>query len=256
VEYLEFLQRVHELLTAPPYLEIGIRHGDSLALSRGPAVGVDPEFELRVELPSGVTLFEETSDEFFDRPDPLAALGGQPVGLSFIDGMHLVEFALRDFINVERLSSRSGAIVFDDMLPRSADEAARERHTRAWTGDVYKLLGILDRHRPDLICLRLGTQPTGLLLVLGLDPDNRVLSERYDEIVRETVTPDPQDVPREVLERHRVFDPEAVLDARFWPALARRSDSKAAAWWLRQRVRREIGRLSVMPPRSAVPAPA
>ena len=111
----------------------------------------------------------ETSDEYFDRADPLAPLGGRRVGLSFIDGMHLAEFALRDFINVERCH-RSGAVVFDDILPRSADEAARGRHTRAWTGDVYKMLGILARHRPDLICLRVGTEPTGLLLVLGLDP--------------------------------------------------------------------------------------
>jgi Methyltransferase domain len=254
VNYLDFLRRVHEVLTAPPYLEIGIRHGDSLALSRGPAVGVDPGFELRVELPAGVTLYEETSDEYFDRPDPLEGLGGRRIGLSFIDGMHLAEFALRDFINVERLSSRSGAIVFDDMFPRTPDEAARERHTRAWTGDVYKLLGILARHRPDLICLRLGTEPTGLLLVVGLDPENRVLAERYDEIMRDTITPDPQDVPRDVLERHGVLDPQQVLDASFWQLMARGSDSRAGAWRLRRRVRRDVARISEVPRRSAHPA--
>ena len=98
VRYLEFLGRVHELLTGPPYLEIGIRHGDSLALATGPAVGVDPEFELRVDLPRGVRLFEETSDEYFDRKHPLEPLGGRPVGYSFIDGMHLAEFALREML--------------------------------------------------------------------------------------------------------------------------------------------------------------
>jgi Methyltransferase domain len=256
VQYLDFLGRIHELLTGPAYLEIGIRHGDSLALARGPAVGVDPEFELRVDLPDGVTLFQETSDDYFDRPDPLAALGGRRIGYSFIDGMHLAEFALRDFINVERHASRSGAIVFDDMLPRSVDEAARERHTRAWTGDVYKLLGILARHRPDLMCLRIGTEPTGLLLVLGLDPDSRVLAERYDDIVRDAVRPDPQDVPADVLERHGVLEPNAVLDASFWPLLARGGESRFATWWLRQRVRRELRRISRVPLRDAVPAPA
>jgi hypothetical protein len=256
VNYLDFLRRVHELLTAAPYLEIGVRHGDSLALARGPAAGVDPEPELQVELPGAVRLFTETSDEYFDRPDPLEPLGGRRIRLSFIDGMHLAEFALRDFMNVERLASRSGVIVLDDILPRSTDEATRERHTRAWTGDVYKLLGILARHRPDLLCLRVGTEPTGLLLVLGLDPGSRVLAERYDAIVRDTVVPDPQEVPRDVLERHGVLDPQEVLDASFWPLLARGGESRLAAWRLRRRVQGDLGRISAIAPRDAAPAPA
>jgi hypothetical protein len=256
VQYLEFLARVHELLTGPPYLEIGIRHGDSLALARGPAAGVDPEVELRVDLPSAVRLFEETSDEYFDRKDPLEPLGGRRVGYSFIDGMHLAEFALRDFINVERLASRAGVIVFDDMLPRSTEEAARERQTRAWTGDVYKLLGILARHRPDLVCLRIGTEPTGLLVVLCLDPDSTVLADRYDEIVAEAVHPDPQEVPADVLERRGVLEPQDVLDAGFWRLLARGGESRVFTWLLRRAVRRSLRRINRVPLRDAVPAPA
>jgi hypothetical protein len=225
-------------------------------LARGPAVGVDPEVELRVELPEGVRLCSETSDEYFDRPDPLEPLGGRRIGLSFIDGMHLAEFALRDFINVERLAGRSGVIVFDDVLPRSAEEATRKRHTRAWAGDVFKLPAILARHRPDLLCLRIGTEPTGLLLVAGLDPGSRVLVERYDAIVREAVVPDPQEIPREVLERRGVLDPQAVLDAPFWPLLAAGGHSRLAARRLRRRMRRDVAGLSAMPLPDAVPAPA
>ena len=139
--------------------------------------------------------------------------------MAFIDGMHLAEFALRDFIGVERLSPWTGVIVFDDILPRTVEEAARDRRTRAWTGDVYKVLGILARHRPDLICLRVGTQPTGLLLVLGLDPANRALSLRQDLLLEQMVVPDPQDVPADVLERRGVLEPEAVLASRAWPVL-------------------------------------
>jgi hypothetical protein len=219
MQYLDFLARIHELLTGPPYLEIGIRHGDSLALARGPAVGVDPGFELRVDLPSGVQLFEETSDEYFDRQDPLAPLGGRRVGYSFIDGMHLAEFALRDFINVERLSRWSTVVVFDDIFPRAPEEANRDRETRAWTGDVYKVPRVLAGHRPDLVQLHIDTEPTGLLLVLALDRDSAVLGDRYDEIVRGLVTPDPQDVPEAVLRREGALDPQAVLDASFWDVL-------------------------------------
>ena len=150
LHYLDFLAGLHERLAPPTYLEIGVRHGDSLALARCPAVGIDPDFELRAELRDDVALFRETSDEYFDRDDPLAPFGGEPIAFSFIDGMHLAEFVVRDFANVERNAEWTSVVVFDDILPRSAEEAARDRRTRAWTGDVYKVLDVLARHRPDL----------------------------------------------------------------------------------------------------------
>ena len=169
------------MLEPPTYLEIGIRHGDSLALARGTSIGIDPAYELRTELSDDATLFRETSDEYFGRPDPLAALGGRTPGLAFIDGMHLVEFALRDFINVERCSGWTTAVIFDDIFPADVEMAARQRQTILWSGDVYKILSILDRHRP--------------------------------------VQPDPQRVPADVLERRGALDPEAVLEAPFWSLL-------------------------------------
>src|SRR4051794_39326026 len=198
MEYLDFLARLHGAVQPRTYLEIGLRNGDSLALANCPSLGIDPAFNLKVELGRNVTLLRETSDEYFGRDKPLKPLGGRRVDMAFIDGMHLSEFALRDFIGVERLSRWTGLAVFDDTLPRSVEEAARDRRTRAWTGDVFKVVGVLTRHRPDLICLRVGTQPTGLLLVLGLDPSNRVLSARQDLLLEQMVVPDPQEVPAEV----------------------------------------------------------
>jgi hypothetical protein len=248
MEYLDFLSRLHEAVDPAGYLEIGLRHGDSLALARCPALGVDPGFDLRVPLGENVTLLEETSDELFDRPQPLAALGGARLDLAFIDGMHLSEFALRDFMGTERHARWTTVVVFDDMFPRTVEEAARDRRTRAWTGDVYKLLGWFARHRPDLICLRVGTQPTGLLLVLGLDPASRVLGARYDAILAQAVTPDPQPVPDEVLSRRGVLDPEAVLESRVWPLLRDLREQGASRREglrdLRRAVRREHGVLS------------
>jgi hypothetical protein len=219
VHYLDFLQRAHEQLAPPTYLEIGIRHGDSLALARSTSAGIDPDYRLKVELPDEVALFRETSDEYFDRPDPLEALGGRPVAFSFIDGLHLAEFALRDFINVERHADWTSVIVFDDIFPRTVEEASRDRQTRAWTGDVYKVLEVLARHRPDLSLLRVDTEPTGLLLVLGLDPASTVLADRYDDIVAELVAPDPQDVPEAVLRREGAVDPDRVLGSCMWSLL-------------------------------------
>jgi hypothetical protein len=238
VRYLDFLERVHEVLEPPTYLEIGIRHGDSLALARAASVGIDPAYRLRVTPPAGTALFRETSDEYFDRPDPLAPFGGRPAALGFIDGMHLVEYALRDFINVERHSAWSSVVVFDDIYPRNVEMAARRRKTRAWTGDVFKMLAILARHRPDLTCLRVDTRPTGLMLVIGLDPGSSVLDERYDEIVLASVRPDPQPVPRAVLERRDALAPEAVLSASFWSLLREGRDRGVP----RRRGRRELRR--------------
>jgi hypothetical protein len=258
VEYLEFLAGLHEAVRPRAYLEIGLRHGDSLALADCPALGVDPAFNLKVELGDNVDLLRETSDEFFARAKPLKPLGGRRPDLSFIDGMHLAEFALRDFIGVERLSPWTGVIVFDDILPRTVEEAARDRRTRAWTGDVYKVLGILARHRPDLICLRVGTQPTGLLLVLGLDPANRALSIRQDLLLEQMVVPDPQHVPADVLERHGVLEPEAVLASRAWAVLRdlrdQESTRRAGIRDLRRAVRRDLGPVSPGALRRLLPA--
>ena len=258
MEYLDFLKGLHEVVRPRAYLEIGLRHGDSLALANCPALGVDPAFNLRVELGDNVQLLRETSDEFFARPKPLKPLGSQKPDLAFIDGMHLAEFALRDFTGVERLSPWTGVIVFDDILPRTVEEANRDRRTRAWTGDVYKVLGILTRHRPDLICLRVGTQPTGLLLVLGLDPANRALSLRQDLLLEQIVVPDPQDVPADVLERRGVLEPEAVLASRAWPVLRDLRDQdagrRAGIRDLRRAVRRDLGRVSPGALRRLLPA--
>ncbi len=258
MEYLEFLKGLHAAVAPRAYLEIGLRHGDSLALAECPALGVDPAFNLKVELGDNVKLLRETSDEYFGRERPLKPLGGRRVDLSFIDGMHLSEFALRDFIGVERLSNWTGVAVFDDILPREVVEAARDRRTRAWTGDVYKVLGILARHRPDLICLRVGTQPTGLLLVLGLDPASRVLSARYDLLLEECVTPDPQKVPDDVLERRGVIEPLRVLDSRVWAVLrdlrARQTPRRSGLRELRRAVRRDLGAVSAGPLRRLLPA--
>jgi hypothetical protein len=260
VYYLDFLASLHDALAPRSYLEIGVRHGDSLALARCPALGVDPAPSLRVALPPQAALLRETSDEFFTRREPLAPLGGGPADLAFIDGMHLFEFALRDFAGVERHSAWTSVAVFDDMLPREPVEAARDRRTRAWAGDVYKLLGIFARHRPDLVCLRVDTEPTGLLLVLGLDPASRVLLARYDEILAGGLVPDPQDVPADVLERRGALDPERVLGARVWPFLRearasgrRRSGGLGA---LRRAVRRDLGRVRPGGRPSRLPVPA
>lgn len=229
MDYLPFLRAAHELIEPETYLEIGVRAGKSMAQSRCRSVGIDPDFAIIWEVHCDVHLFRTTSDEYFARPDPLEPTRGVPFDLVFIDGLHLFEFALRDFINVERHSSPRTAVIIDDVLPRNSDEAARQRHTYEWTGDVFPLIEVLARYRPDLSVVPVGTSPTGLLLVFGLDPANTVLSDNYDEIVKEFRRPDPQVVPSEVLDRLFVVDPDRALAGTFWKVLAEaRRDEPAA----------------------------
>jgi predicted O-methyltransferase YrrM len=182
VPFRETLAHLHQTLQPSLYLEIGVRRGYSLALARGPAVGVEPFPELCVALPPSATVVETTSDDFFEY-DAAALLGGEP-DLVFIDGLHLCEYALRDFMNVERLAAPHGLIVIDDVFPNHPAQAARKRRTSAWTGDVWKLHAILRTYRRDLFLLPLDTSPTGLLLVAGLDRANRVLWDNYNPILR------------------------------------------------------------------------
>ncbi|HWB65811.1 MAG TPA: class I SAM-dependent methyltransferase [Mycobacteriales bacterium] len=221
----EFLRTLHERLRPRSYLEIGIRDGRGLAQSRTRTIGVDPQYKITAELACDLHLVKATSDDFFARADALGWFPEGVIDLAFIDGMHLFEFAFRDFINVERNATPHSVVMFDDMLPRSVDEAARDRHTVSWTGDVFKVATVLERYRSDLVVVPLDTEPTGMVLVAGLDPANRMLVEAYDEILAEFVVDDPQQVPDDVLHRRSAAVPQCVLDLPVWEELRRNRDA-------------------------------
>lgn len=155
----EFLQHLHDLLNPKTYLEIGVQHGWSLNLAHAAesAFGIDPQ--PLIQASGNQVIYTMTSDDFFDQGIVLP-----PVDLAFIDGMHLYEYALRDFANVERFSHPDTVIVFDDVLPRNQGEAAREQCPGDWTGDVWKVFYALRMARPDLNLTLVNTQPTGVLM--------------------------------------------------------------------------------------------
>jgi len=240
--YIDFLAGVHAQLRPPTYLEIGIRDGKSLALSRARSIGIDPAFAVRRELHCDVSLHRATSDDYFADPQACAHFDGRPSAMSFIDGMHLFEFALRDFINVEKRSEWHSVVVFDDVMPRYVDEAARDRRTVNWTGDVYKVWLALAERRPDLVLVPVHTMPTGLLLVLSLDPANTALASSLAEVL-ENYGVDDRDVPDAVLGRAGAVEPQALLDSGLFGLLreAREADEPAAAG--RERLRDRVEEL-------------
>jgi hypothetical protein len=187
LEYHTFLGGLHGAVLFDWYLEVGCRKGDSFAPVRGKTVAVDPFFRLRrhvMNVKPALLLCQMTSDDFFAQ-DFLGRLGVR-VSFSFLDGMHLFEYLLRDFINTEARSLPGGVIALHDCCPFNLGMTTRDLANlprKFWTGDVWKLIPILKEYRPDLVLRVLDCAPTGLVLVTGLDPENTILRDRYDEIV-------------------------------------------------------------------------
>jgi hypothetical protein len=208
--YRNVLAELHRQRCPKTYVEIGIATGDTILLA-GPeteVVGIDPQFGRR-SIEGKDHFYRLTSDEFFARHD-LGAILGRPVDFAFIDGMHLFEFALRDLMNIEQVCTDQSLIALHDCLPRPPEIAARENtgdpRVTAWTGDVWKLILCLADYRPDLRVELNPAPPTGLLLVGNLDPDSRVLRERYDEICERYI---PLDYPgaESLLSKYGSIDP-------------------------------------------------
>jgi hypothetical protein len=191
--YLEFLDVLHGKRPTARYLEIGTQTGKSLELARGPALAIDPAFVLDKDAwnaKPGINLYEMTSDDFFQKHDPREILGG-PIDLAFVDGMHLSEFVFRDFLNVEKFCSPDAIIVLHDCIPINFEMTERHRNPAArhdkplatsWTGDVWRVVPILQSERPDLKIQILDCPPTGLVLISHVDPNYRMPPERLDEV--------------------------------------------------------------------------
>ncbi len=183
--YTKVLADLHARLKPRAYLEIGVAEGDTLALSNAPvSVGVDPGFSIRKGL-TGTTyaVHRETSDAFFARPDD-----GQRYDLVFVDGLHHFDQALRDILNAESRARPDAVIAVHDVLPAARIMQTRRRHTRAWTGDVWKVIPALRRIAPDLRLTVVDAPPSGLLLIAGLKPDRRLAPETVEATCRELMT--------------------------------------------------------------------
>lgn len=185
--YLEWLQFFQQLVAPATYLEIGVESGASFAFAEPPtlAVGVDPQLEIRYALRARSKLFPLTSDAFFARQDLDAVFEGQGIQLAFIDGLHTFEQALRDFRNIEAHGRRDSIVLFHDTFPVDPLTASRTRQSIFWCGDTWKAIVLLRRHRPELQIATLPTYPSGLTVVTRLDPQSKVLGERFDALIDE-----------------------------------------------------------------------
>ena len=189
MSYYDFLERALFNKSVHWYLEIGTRNGRSLNRCQSNYIAIDPEFNLSYNIINGAKnnlIFQQTSDDFF-ASGVLSKLDIKP-DAAFIDGMHLIEFVLRDFINCEANMNSRSTIFLHDVCPYNYAQTTRDitymtELKQPWTGDVWKIIPILRQYRPDLKIDIIDAKTTGFGVVTNLDPNSQVLVNKFDEIM-------------------------------------------------------------------------
>lgn len=208
----QFLEMLHRELKPRGYLEIGVRHGDSLRLAQGPAIGVDPSPSV-YSLNPGHLLAPMTSDQFFRGPMGTYQHVLDQVDLIYIDGMHLYEFALRDFLNAAEYANGSTVVVFDDTHPYSQSIASRIQPPGDWTGDVWKVMSLVEESPMEWAkWAQVDVSPTGAFVVWDISPEGlKWFAERMQTGDIEKVFQQDMMVPTDVIDRSNTISPEEVL---------------------------------------------
>ncbi|MEI8390326.1 MAG: class I SAM-dependent methyltransferase [bacterium] len=196
LSHYQILKLIHDLYTPKTYLEIGVQQGRSINLAnkKTKAIGIDPFRDDKIIFNENVKMFHVKSDDFFENNHLDKELDNQKVDVSLIDGMHLFDFVLRDFINSEKNSGKNSLILIHDTIPIDKISSDREISSGAWTGDVYKIILILKKYRPELKIYNISIPPIGVCLVHNLNPDSDTLIKNYENIYNEYINMNYDDI--------------------------------------------------------------
>ncbi|MFT6285969.1 MAG: putative O-methyltransferase YrrM [Halieaceae bacterium] len=197
--YKYLLKRIHQEYQPKGYLEIGVSKGKSMALANAEThvVGIDPAFQIDAEISAQARLFPIPSDDFFARYNLFDELRYEQLDIVFIDGLHLFEQVLKDFVNVERYANKNTVVLIHDCFPVSELTAERNRSTNFWTGDVWKIIPCLHRERPDLNVNVIPCRPSGLGIITGLNPQSTHLASNLDSLMAHYAALGYQDIPED-----------------------------------------------------------
>jgi len=196
-DYAVVLNRLHATFTPQTYLEIGVSTGASLELASCFSIAIDPNFMIDrpvLKNKPACCFYSMTSDKFFLQYNP-STVFGRPIEMAFLDGMHLFECLLRDFSNVEKHCKSNSIVLLHDCVPIDEyvcrrdinDHRLKQRsaHPDWWAGDVWKVVDILLKFRPDLTVVIFDATPTGLVAVTHLDPSSTFLKDRYFNLIED-----------------------------------------------------------------------
>ncbi len=196
ISYLDFFAVLNHELKPRTYFEIGTERGQSVRRFSCDAICIDPHFQINEDVIGGrrrTFMFQMRSRDFFAEHD-IRNFFPDGIEIAFQDGLHHFEALLQDFIDTERFCHSKSLMVLHDCLPLNERMAERDYRldetedplTRGhWTGDVWRIIPILQKFRPELHIFFVDCPPTGLVLCSNLNRYSTVLSDNHDQIVNQ-----------------------------------------------------------------------
>jgi len=167
IPYKGILQNIFTNYKYQNYLEIGTNIGNSMRYAKNHCIGIDPNFIVQQDIitdKKSLQLYQTTSDDFFITYAK-SVFNEKTIDLGFIDGLHYSDQVIRDFCNVLEYCDENSLILVHDVIPRTLETSKKERHTRFWTGDVWRACYVLMESFEKLNFLYVNCPPSGLLIV-------------------------------------------------------------------------------------------
>ena len=205
LETSDLINDIAKIIDARSYLEIGVETGLTFnQVKIFQKTAVDPRFlfDYQRDFRTNLSFHEITSDEFFKK---LAKneIKNQKFDLVFIDGLHVFEQVVKDFMNVINHMNLGGVIVIDDTVPidefsalpsqkdcyRLRIESGRH-NDGSWHGDVYKLIYILSKNEKYKIHIATVTDLSNPKTVVWMEDgewsrfeiESRLVDKTFDEL--------------------------------------------------------------------------
>jgi len=212
-DYRHWLRWFHDQVRPTYYCEIGTASGESLGfvLPDTFAIAIDPKYRITSSVSGWCRLVRLPSDNFFSSSQATTIFSSARLDLSFIDGLHTCDQALRDFCNIERRSHQHALVLFHDVFPFCEAVATRRRNTLFWTGDVFKSMLVLSELRPDLRIGIIPCYPSGIAIVTNLNSESRADWELYSSALTKWIE-EPFDAALACLKQNIPFLKNDVVD--------------------------------------------
>ena len=161
------LARLHEVLEPSLYVQFGLRSEEALALSGARTIIIDPAVAPDAPLPEHVQMFRKSPSEFFrtDAPDVLQ----MKADLYLLDGTKPFAELASDFRRILPYCDTTTVVAIDNILPAATSS---ETEPPAGSAGAWEFYCFLDESHVGAFHEPISAEPTGMLLVFGIVPDN------------------------------------------------------------------------------------
>lgn len=150
-------------------------------------LGIDPWPLMSLKsLAPNQQVYPVTSDYFFHSPYMIKELHPDIV---MITGFHRFEQVLRDIMFAEKLCNNKSVIMINNTAPLSPDDIDRADITASahQTGDVFKVIPIFKKYRPEVKVSTLIDVDKGVTIFENLDESSHILQHALVEAVGDVI---------------------------------------------------------------------